>query len=139
MNQFPSEIKSISYVLIVPSIYEDDKRIRYSFEDIDSLQARDSALNLALQQREKLKNYRGIQLTICYFEKNSNNKYRKKRFNILTGWRMGSEKILKHLNIENNILQNANVTFPKMVTDFENKEYLSVNQHFNSLNYFTFE
>ena len=50
---------------------------------------------------------------------------------------MGTEKILPHLDFEANLLFKANTVFPEIQAQFENQNYLAVNQNYNTLYYFT--
>jgi hypothetical protein len=138
MKDINPEIKIISYTVKVPSNFKDGKLIAETFEDYDYLIARDKAVVFAKNHKAKINNYKGIQLILNYLEKNEEGKYRKMRYKILTGWRMGTEKIIPHLNEEASILLRAKKEFPKMKSEFENKHYIAVNQNFTSLYYFTF-
>jgi hypothetical protein len=139
MNKIKSfDIKITSYTVKAPSNKMTGKLIALTFEDEDCLIAREKAVQLAKEYRKQINNYKEIQLIINYVEKNAEGKYRKKKFKILTGWRMGTEKILPHLDFEANLLLKANTVFSKMQTQFENQIYLAINQNYNTLYYFTF-
>lgn len=138
MKDINPEIKIISYTVKVPLNFEVGKLIAETFEDDDYLIARDKAVVFAKNQRAKINNYKEIQLILNYLEKNEEGKYRKKRYKILTGWRMGTAKIIPHLDTEASLLVRAKKDFPEMKSEFDNKYYLAVNQYFSSLYYFAF-
>jgi hypothetical protein len=138
MNEIKSfDIKINSYTVKAPKNNLNGDLITVTFEDDNFLIARDKAILLAKEYRKELNNYRGIQLILNYLEKNAEGKYRKKKYKILTGWRMGSEKILPHLDFEANLLIQTNTDFPVIETEFENHNYLAVNQNYITLYYFT--
>jgi len=136
INKQP-KVKIISYTVKYPSTKKDEKWVVKTFEHDDFLEAREKAIELVKKQKEKNYEYKGIQLLLNYLEKNPEGKYKKKTHKILTGNRMGTNKILPSLAIECQLLESANEIFPKMVTKVEEKEFLAVNQAYISLYYFT--
>ena len=138
MNEIKSfDIKINSYTVKAPSKKNDGKLLAITFEDENCLTARDKAVLQAKEYRTQINTYKGIQLIVNYLEENADGKYRKKKYKILTGWRMGTEKILPHLDFEANLLFKANTVFPEIQAQFENQNYLAVNQNYNTLYYFT--
>lgn len=131
-------IEIVSYVVKIPSDKPDEKWIVKSFEVEDFLIARENAFRLAIESRDKAKSYKGIQVILKYTETDSEGKQRRKSYKILSGWRMGTYKILPSLVYEASLLIAANKSFPQMVCSVENDDYICVDQLFNSLYYFTF-
>jgi len=131
-------IEIVSYVVKIPSDKPDEKWIIKTFENEDFLNTRENAFKTAIEARDKAKTYKGIQVILKYTETYSNGKSKRKSHKILTGWRMGTAKILPSLAVESSLLVAANKSFPKIVCSCENDEYLAVNQFFNTLYYFTF-
>jgi hypothetical protein len=131
-------IEIISYVVKIPSDKPDEKWIVKTFKDEDFLNTRENAFKLAIKFRDKAKSYKGIQVILKYTETDSEGKRRRKSYKILSGWRMGSDKILPSLAYEASLLIAANKSFSKMVCSIENDDYICIDQLFNSLYYFTF-
>ena len=130
-------VKIVSYTVKIRSTDEVEKWIVKTCKEEDFLVARENAFKLAIESRDKAKTYKGIQVLLKYSETNSEGKCKNKNHKILTGCRMGTNKILQSLSFESSLLLAANKTFPQMVCNSENNAYLCVYQFFNTLYYFT--
>jgi hypothetical protein len=133
-----TKIKIVSYVVKIPSDKPDQKWIIKTFEDEIILIARYIAFTTAIEARDKAETYKKIQVILKYTETDSEGKCKVKNHKILTGWRMGTHKILPSLANEATLLLAANIKFSKMVCSNENVDYLCVDQLFNTIYYFTF-
>ena len=107
------------------------------FENIDILDAREEAVVFVKSVKEKLFTYKDIQLILNYSIKKANGKIVAKKFKILTGKKMGTNKILPSLSFEADLFSKAKINFPKIQTNFGDVDYILINQYFNSLYYFT--
>ncbi len=109
----------------------------FDFNDEDFLQAREHAVALALKIKKDKKSYNGIELILNYQRMNSKGIWVDKKYKILTGKRMGTDKILPSMREEVALLINMGMVFPIGYTHFNEEYYGQVNIYPTSMYYFT--
>ena len=99
--------------------------------------ARAHIVQRALEMREESQEedtYLGIQLGLEILDLSVN---QVRFFKVLTGDRMPTQEILKHLDAEREILQDCGFDLETIETNFNDVLYTSVAQYFITLYYFT--
>jgi hypothetical protein len=109
----------------------------FEFKHDNILEAREEAVALALKIKKEAFSYKGIELILNYQRYNSRGEWKDKKYKILSGSKMGTDKILPSLREEAALIINMGRAFPMSYVNYNDKEYFKIRHYPNSLYYFT--